>query len=33
MSTFRRMLMMAAVKIASAADWFRSDGYFRSEPW
>ena len=33
MSTFRRMLMMAAVKIASAADWFRSDGWFRSEAW
>ncbi len=33
MSSFRRRLLMMAAKIASVADWFRSDGWFRSEPW
>ena len=33
MSLFRRAIIMAAVKIAAVADWFRSDGYFRSEAW
>ena len=33
MSTFRRMIMIAAAAAKVASDWFRSVGYFRSEAW
>jgi len=34
MSTFRRRIMMAMKKaIEDIKAWFRSDGWFRSEPW
>jgi hypothetical protein len=34
MSSFRRRLMLAVATLAGyLADWFRSDGWFRSEPW
>jgi hypothetical protein len=34
MSTLRRRLLMAARKIADYFDaWFRTEGFFRSEPW
>lgn len=34
MSTFRRRLMMAAQNLMQyALAWFRTDGWFGSEPW
>lgn len=34
MSSFRRRIMMAMKKaLAYLSAWFRSEGYFRSEPW
>jgi hypothetical protein len=34
MSTFRRRLMLMAMAMKSTLSaWFRSEGYFRSEPW
>lgn len=34
MSSFRRRLLMVAATIAGyVSGWFRSEGFFRSEPW